>query len=145
MQITRPSLLATALLTVALLGCGGKTGGPTTYPVTGVVTQNGQPVAGAVVQFMPTAADSTASAQAQTADDGTFTVEVTFDMGKTTQPGLPAGDYKVTITKMEAPAGAPSLTRPPKNSLPPKYAMVESTPLSAAVKAEGENRFEFPL
>lgn len=145
MQIQRSSLLATALLAAAALGCGGESPGPTTYPVTGVVTQNGQPVAGAVIQFTPTAADSTASAQAQTAADGTFTVEITFDKGRTTQPGLPAGDYKVTITKMQAPAGAPSLARPPKNSLPPKYAMVESTPLNATVKAEGENRFEYPL
>ena len=140
-------LLGGAALLLSAPGCGNSGAGPETFPVTGVVTLEGQPVGGATLQFVASADEAGAGAggQAQTAADGAFTVESTFDKGKTTQVGLPAGVYKVTVTKLEAPAGARSLDHPPKNTLPPKYAMAESTTLSATVTADGENKFDFPL
>jgi hypothetical protein len=127
-------------------GCGGKSEGPVTYPVTGVVTLGGTPVENAAVQFTPTSPDlGIAGAQASTKSDGTFDVKIELNMGQTSKPGLPAGEYRVTVTKFEAVPGQITLSKPPQNTLPPKYAAVESTPLTTTVKADGENHFEFPL
>jgi hypothetical protein len=135
-------------LIVGNVGCSGGSGAPETYPVTGVVTQGGKPVEGAVLAFVPADAEGTVKpigGQAQSGADGTFNVQATFDAGRTMLDGLPAGDYKVTVTKMEMPAGEPSMARPPKNVLPAQYAMPESTPVSAKVTPEGPNRVDVAL
>jgi hypothetical protein len=134
-------------LIIGNVGCSGGSGAPETYPVTGVVTKGGQPVEGAVLAFVPIAADGKKpiGGQAQSGADGTFTAQTTFDAGRTMLAGLPAGEYKVTVTKMEMPAGEPSMARPPKNVLPAEYAMPESTPVSAKVTPEGPNRVDVAL
>ncbi|MBA4106573.1 MAG: hypothetical protein C0485_12515 [Pirellula sp.] len=134
---------AALLMLVLAIGCGKSSSGPVTYPVTGKVTLGGAPVAGATVFFAPASSD--VGATAQTDPDGSFNVKIELDMGKSSKEGLPAGDYRVSVVKLEHPAGAPSLSKPPQNTLPPKYAAVESTPLTVTVKPEGENHFEFPL
>lgn len=141
----------TLLLSIAVMaapGCSGSAG-PDTFPVTGAVTQGGKPVEGVVLAFIPVIAGDAAGpaqgGQAQTAADGTFAVQSSFDQGKTTQAGLPAGEYKVTLVKMEAPAGGASFNKPPKNALPSKYAAAESTPVSATVTAEGPNQVDVSL
>jgi hypothetical protein len=137
-----------AALMASALGCSSPEG-PRVYSVTGSVTQGGQPVDGAVLAFIPAdAGDSGAAAiggQAQTGSDGKFEVTGSTNQGRDTLPGLPPGEYKVTVMKMEATAGAPAVDAPPKNLLPPEYAMVESTPVSATVTAEGPNTVDVPL
>ena len=145
----RHCLLILAASAVAINGCSDKSAGPQTYPVTGVVTQKGQPVEGAIVAFFAVAAADpsgrSAGGQAETGADGSFSIQSTFDQGKTTQEGLPPGDYKVTVIKLQNPGGAPSTTQPPKNVLPPNYATIETTPLSATVNADGSNKVDIPL
>ena len=139
-------LLLLLILMPCAVGCGAKSEGPETYPVTGVVTLKGAPVDGAVLQFTPTSPDAgIAGAQVMTKPDGTFVVTINLDMGKTTKTGLPPGDYKVAITKLQIAPGQSAPNIPPKNVLPPDYATIESTPLTVTVKPEDENRFEFPL
>ena len=134
------------LMLVAAFGCGAKSSGPVTYPVSGKVTLAGSPVADAAVRFAPVSPDlGIAGATAQTQSDGSFKMTIEFDMGKSSKEGLPAGEYRVSVVKAERPAGELSLSKPPQNTLPPKYATVESSPLTVTVKAEGENHFEFPL
>jgi hypothetical protein len=134
------------ILMPCTFGCGAKSEGPETYPVTGVVTHKSAPVDGALLQFTPTSPDAgIAGAQVMTKPDGTFEVTINLDMGKTTKTGLPPGDYKVAITKLQITPGQSAPNIPPKNILPPEYATIESTPLTATVKAEGENRLEFSL
>lgn len=139
-------LMLVSLLLGMVVGCGKQSAGPTTYPVAGLVTLAGAPVGGANVQFTPTSPDlGIAGAQATTNADGTFEVQIQLDMGKTSKDGLPAGDYRVAITKLELPQGQSTATKAPKNVLPAKYAMADASQLTATVKADGENRFEFPL
>jgi hypothetical protein len=129
-----------------LAGCGSTSSGPATAPVTGVVTLNGAPVEGAVLLFTPPSAESGfAGAQASTRPDGTFEVRIELDMGKTSKAGLPPGDYRVSVTKLELEPGQSGPMKPPQNVLPPRYATAESTPLTVTVKADSENHFEFPL
>jgi hypothetical protein len=135
-----------ALLLVTLVGCGPGTTGPATYPVTGVVTLAGAPVENAIVQFTPVSPDAgIAGAQASTRSDGRFDVRIELEMGKSSKPGLPTGEYKVAVTKFESPPGQASLDKPPQNVLPSKYATIDASPLTVTVKDDGENYFELPL
>jgi hypothetical protein len=116
------------------------------------VTRSGKPLAGALVEFTPAGgspeggiAAGMAGAQAQTDSEGAYSMSIMLDNGKRTKVGLPAGDYVVTIRKLEFPGGAASATQPPKNVLPADYASTDSTPLKATVKADGDNRFDFSL
>jgi hypothetical protein len=143
-------VLSLALLP-ALAGCGGSASAPATYPVRGVVTKGGEPVAGALVQFYPRSenfgplAEGTKATggQATTAQDGSFSVQSTFDMGKTSVEGLPAGAYAVTVVKIDA-AGA-TRERPPQNVLDPQYALVDSTPVKVTIKPDGENKVDVTM
>jgi hypothetical protein len=116
------------------------------------VTLNGTPVDGALVQFHPVSADFTPLAagataiggQANTAADGRYEVEATFDKGKTTVRGLPAGAYKVTVVKMEMSAEA-SFSSPPKNVLDPRYSSAETTPEKLTVTPDGPNTHDISL
>lgn len=130
----------------AAVGCSGSSSGPVTHPVSGVVTLAGQPIADALVHFIPANGDATlAGAQARTDSDGRFEMYLPLEMGRSSQRGLPAGDYLVTVTKMELGAGVASLDRPPKNALPAEYSSPQTTKLSAKVNPDGDNHFEFKL
>jgi hypothetical protein len=146
-----PQFLAIVAIAAAIVGCGAASG-PVTYPVMGTVTLGGKPVENAVVAFASAGqapADAkTGSAlggQARTDAEGHYAMSVVLDRGKTTRQGLPAGNYVVTVTKMEFPGGVQSPTSPPKNVLPPKYGTEQATPLKATVKPDSENKFDFPL
>ena len=144
-------LLGLALATAA--ACARDSSAPATYPVTGIVTQNGEPVAGALVQFYPRGEDysplpegaKAIGGQATTDADGSYSIESTFDQGKTSTEGLPAGAYAVTVTKVEAPGGAPSRENPPRNVLDPKYATVDATPVKVTIKADEANAVDVAL
>ena len=85
----RWSLAACGLLAVALAGCGGSS--PKLYPATGTVTFDGKPVDGAQVTFVP---QQGAPCLGTTDGAGKYTMTT---RGK---PGVPAGSYSVTVTKI---------------------------------------------
>lgn len=142
----RAAAAAVLAATGVMAGCGSGSGAADSYPASGVVTLNGQPVEGAIVTFTPASAEpGVGGGQASTDASGRFEMSHLRDNGQTTVAGLPAGEYRVTVTKIVAPAGEASLTKPPRNTLPAQYQSVEETPLSANVTPEGENHFDFPL
>lgn len=153
--------LPVLLLGVALLGCtgGGRTDGEPTHEVTGEVTMNGSPVAGATVTFSPVGEQP--AAFGRTGTDGTFTL-TTYDAGD----GAVAGNYHVLVSKSAGGSGAaagppgghdpdnPDTFQAPKypgkdsgsgSVLPEQYSKAETTPLTAEVTAGGENKFGFEL
>lgn len=138
-------LLPWMVIVATVVGCGSKSDGPVTYPVTGVVTLADQPVADAIVTFQPRSTDAgAAGAQATSGPGGTFEVTLILDGGRAEKKGLPAGAYDVTVTKIETPKSI-EMGSQPKNVLPAKYADAKSSGLEATVETEGENRFEFKL
>lgn len=160
----RATTFTLSLLTLLALsaGCGQATDSnrPQTFPVSGTITQGGQPVEGATVSFR--AADGSAGAVGVTDTSGNYTL-TTFSAGD----GAVAGDHKVTITKTDRPVveaksdgsvadtgdepeeqqGTPSSEErgEPKNLLPEKYASPETSDLTATVSESGENKFDFQI
>ncbi len=139
--------LATAAV---IMGCGSGGAISGTAPVTGKVTYNGQPVAGASIGFYSNATDGRV-AVATSGSDGSYEL-MTLD----TKGALP-GNYSVTVKKTEIP---PELTKEvsmeeaaatannplpqPKELLPVKYGTPAQTPLKFEVKA-GSNTIDLPL
>src|SRR6187399_2370414 len=94
-------LAFSTLLTVGIVltGCWGSSR-PATYPVTGTVTSQGKPVAGAVITFVPT--DAGEAASAITDSEGKYAL-TTWAAGDGARPG----EYRVKVSKQEQAAADP--------------------------------------
>lgn len=147
-----PMIRSTALVVflalccfLALCGCNRSPGLPVTQtlPVTGKVTLDGNPLAGADVVFA--LGDPPVTFFATTKDDGTYQLQ-----GMEGRKAELKGACKVTISRMVMPDGSPWLKdQPPAlvgaiEQLPAKYSMLNSTVLNADVKPEG-GTFDFAL
>ncbi|MBI3461537.1 MAG: carboxypeptidase regulatory-like domain-containing protein [Planctomycetes bacterium] len=134
------------MLLVHMAGCGPS--GPAMEPVTGVVSYNGRPVAGARITFV--APNSPRVAVGTTNEAGEFTLSTMSD-----GDGAVVGKHQVSITSFTPEAIArmsnaqqEALGRGQKvegSSLPTRYASFETSGLSANVEAGGENHFKFDL
>jgi len=83
-------------------GCGKKGTSLKTYSVTGTVTYNSKPVAGATVAYVSKSVEAPRSTGV-TEPDGRFSIS-TYVGPTEVLRGVPPGDYQVTIVKM-APSG----------------------------------------
>ncbi|MBY0229536.1 MAG: metallophosphoesterase [Gemmataceae bacterium] len=110
-----------------------------TRPVAVRVTLDGAPLPGAEVVFQGQGKEPRQPyASGVTGKDGRVRLSTyaAFD-------GLPAGDYKATVT-LRKPRWTPEGADGP-NSLPERYATMAGTPLAATVKANGEARIDLEL
>lgn len=135
--MSRPGKLAAITLVtvgIVLTGCSNSSRLPT-YPVTGAVTSQGKPVAGAAVTFVPTSTEGEA-ASAITDSEGKYAL-TTWEAGDGARPG----QYRVKVSKQEQATVAPAKMvqnlsieeeqkiyvektkppPPPKRSIPSKY------------------------
>jgi hypothetical protein len=145
MRFSTQCIVLFIVLAVAFAGCSGNRRPklPTTFPVTGVVTLEGKPVAGASVMFNATVGGGY-GAVAVTDAAGRYVV-TTFVPGD----GVVPGDYSVAIKKMvlatsgdESPMAG---SGDPKNVLPAKYADDSTSGFKATVEATPANTFDFAL
>lgn len=134
-------LWVAGLLLVA--GCQPKLSNPNVIPVTGSVTYQGQPVAGANVVFQATDQGSFGLTDAQ----GSFKLQ-TFEPGDGALPG----EYSVSISKMQITVpqfdeGHPQHVPPPppKYLTPRKYSEARTSGLTASVIKGQKNEFTFEL
>ncbi len=145
------------VITLCSSGCG-QSGTPVEY-VRGVVTLDGAALEGATVIFSPKASEGmVASGRTQT--DGSFTLNA---QGAKPGAGTTAGDYNVTISKVEVPEfvgistddpryGTPEQERleqeaanaEPTVIVPEKYNKAETSPFTAKVES-GSNTFTFDV
>jgi hypothetical protein len=150
--------------TVLALGCSQGDDRPATYQVTGTVTWNNGPVAGANVSFAPAVQGEGRAAVGETDSSGKYTLS-TFGGDDGAVPGA----YNVTITKFEGgaeaggsddsggsedeaydaaydAAGGKMEAEAPqaKNLLPAKYADAKTSGLTKTVEAK-DNVFDFVL
>ncbi len=139
---------AFVLACVLSLGCGGESG-PELGPVSGTVTYNGQPVAGANLIFL---SEKGPQATATTDEQGKFTAKTKGSDGVT------VGAFKVTVTKVEAsgsemsPEDMMKMGEAKKSSetkakalLPEKYSKVATTDLSFTIEAAGNADLKIEL
>jgi hypothetical protein len=114
------TVAATGVLLLA--GCGGGK----LVATTGTVTLDGQPLAGATVQFLP----ETPAAEyghALTTKDGAFRVRTG------PQDGVAPGSYRVTVTKFDR----SEQTKAKSSVLPALYSSKEATPFHISVPHDG--------
>lgn len=131
---------------VLVAGCGwGSHAQPVDVPVTGAVTLDSRPLAGAVVTFDSDEPAARAMLVGVCDDGGKFRMQTA-----TTQTSAYTGKYRVTISKMLKPDGSPvGPDETPaevlaRESLPPRYSSPSVTELEANV-AEAGGDFEFRL
>lgn len=134
-----------AIVCLAIGGCSHSAAAPKiqTLPVTGKVTLDGKPLAGASIVFMMY--EPPAAFVATTNDDGTYQLQ-----GPEGRSASLQGACKVTISRMVKPDG--SLLAPGElpamvqavEQLPAKYSRLESTKLAANVTPAG-GTFDFEV
>ena len=156
---------ALAPLLLFTLGCEPKYDGPELVPVTGTVTRNGQPVAGASVVFTPaeglvalgTTDDQGKFSLKTRAMDGAALGKHNVSVYKNTDAAAPAaalpdlsklavapGDTGDTTKKFKPPDAA-TVATPTTSELPAKYAVPGSSGLTFNVTKEGPNDFLIDL
>jgi hypothetical protein len=131
---------------ILIWGCGDRA--PPRQPVRGRVTNNGQPVADAVIIFQNDAAGI--GVMAELDDDGSYTV----DTHNTT--GLPAGTYSVAVKPRLLSELSPNMP-PPTTAvpgtpsqlihplIPKKFFSGSTSGLRAEVKPGADRSFDFDL
>jgi hypothetical protein len=116
---------------------------PETFPVTGMVSLDGKPVAGASVMFNPKGGQGHGSVAVSDAS-GRYKL-TTFSPGD----GVVPGEYKVAITKTvleKSESDSPMAgSGDPKNVLPTRYADDSTSGFKATVEAKPDNTFDFAL
>ncbi len=123
---------------------------PKTFPSSGSVKFNGQPVAGATVVFAPDpgATPSSVAASAMTDASGNFSLQAYPPL-----KGAVPGKYKVTISKTEPAPPAPKGPNahdappppPPKSLIPENYADLGKSDLTADIPEGGRSDLHFDL
>lgn len=138
--------LMCALLLLIATGCGPESMEQPTYPVSGEVKLDGQPLKNATIVFH--AVDKTKFKwqelpQALTDEQGKFSIHT-----YSSNDGAPAADYKVGITTYEAQVeeGSDQVSHDKsKPRLPAKYADPETSGLTAKVEAKSTQLPVFDL
>jgi len=129
-------LLASAMVA----GCGGRDPDlPPLVPVDGTVRLDGQPLSHATVTFYPVGQTRGVGGAAYTDENGRYEAE------SGSEKGLPAGQYRVFVSKLVMPDGSPYSAKegvPPMESdareaVPLRYTDMDQSPLEATVPRAG--------
>jgi hypothetical protein len=120
---------------VLLAGCGS--GGGTALPVSGIVTMDNEPLDGASVRFLDEKSLAVVG-HGRSGTDGKFVLK-----GFKGESGLPAGTYKVTVSKLknpptDEPVVAAVTDAELQYDLAPQYSNPQQTKLSYAVTGDGK-------
>ncbi len=137
-----PGLIHVLMLVLVWCGCSSRSGtGPALIPVEGTVTLDGKPLAGALVTFIPVGDTRGSGGTGYTDQNGRYTLR-SADGGA----GVPAGPYRVTISKLVMPdgsdyspqAGVAPMDSPAQERLPVQYSDLQFTTLQATVSKQDQ-------
>jgi hypothetical protein len=129
-----------------LTGCKSADG-PALSSVTGTVTLDGKPLAGAMVRFIPQGTTPGHGGAGTTDEAGKY--EITAHRTNN-RKGLLPGEYKVVLTRLLLPDGKPLPPDvPPINSgahesIPEPYCKADRTPLTVTIGTEAK-AFDCPI
>ncbi len=137
---------------LASVGCGGGPKIPESVSVSGKVIYKDQPLADALVGFVSKLDNKDVlAARGTTNSNGEFTLSTYIDPQHEVSGATP-GEFIVTVTKNEQQDMQKIMEEFKKNPamqfkklVPEKYSDGKNSPLTATVKADGENSFEFKL
>ncbi|QDV49668.1 hypothetical protein Enr17x_16890 [Gimesia fumaroli] len=139
---TNMLLLLLCILPLTMSGCGD--GRPARATVTGNVSYNGKPLSIGSLVFIPIGGGP--PAQGKVNRDGVY------EMGTFEETdGVIPGDYKVMITALTSSGGSGlpedtvSANEAPVSVIPEWYGDLEKSGLQVTVKADEENKIDFPL
>lgn len=125
-------------------------GPPKLVPVSGTITHDGKPLAGAIVQFNPTGPIGNLLSIGETDENGKY------ELSHMNFPGCAPGEYKVAVSLTLTTQGKPvtiaqhsSLSPDParagaKEVIPPSYSSLGQTSMTASVPEQG-GTFDFDL
>lgn len=148
--VSRSLLILASCCLLPGCGPGVPSDRPATYPVSGTVTMDGQPVANATLSFQ--LSDASRGAAGVTDDQGRYDL-TTFEPGD----GAVPGEYLVAIMKYDAasqgaavseddPNYDPNVTESvAKNLLPERYASVGTSGLKVTIIEEKNTEVNFEL
>jgi hypothetical protein len=128
-----------ATLSFIPLGCGYKPDLPPTAEVSGTVTLDGQPLPGAMVQFVPDAQKGARGAAGVAASDE----KGHFDVTTAGVKGALVGAHKIRVEARARPKDETD-TLPP-SLIPAKYNNPNTSGLRADVQADQKNVVNLPL
>ncbi|MDG2126768.1 MAG: hypothetical protein P8K08_02110 [Fuerstiella sp.] len=160
-KVTRIWQCVTGLSLAFVIGCGEASDRPETYPVSGTVVYNGDPVEGASVAFWKEGAARAATGV--TNAEGKFQLSM-YELND----GAIQGSQIVTVSKLQGGAAATTQMstetmndasamaemmaaagsdgpKASKSLLPEKYSSQTTSPLKETVAAGGENTFVLQL
>jgi len=128
-MVRRMSLGGAMLVALLTTACSDEPRRAPTFPVTGKIAYANKSLEHATIVFhaIGESDPNVPRPHAKVEADGTFKL-TTYDGGD----GAPKGKYKVTIEQWLA---TPKSEAPPSNRLPPKFARVESSNITAEVAA----------
>lgn len=134
-----PLRLVVSLAFALLVGCSSRTGPPLT-PVSGKVTLNDAPVAGASVRFIPEGETLGHGGFALTREDGRYDANAVRGGGT----GLLPGTYKVVFSLVLLPDGRPLPPDVPqqgsdaKETIPELYTKRDWTPFTVTIEKDAK-------
>jgi len=121
---------------------------PDLVPVSGTVSQNGQPLRGVLVQFIPVDGAPGSGGAGRTDAEGQYQLRTMQG-----DPGIPAGEYKVTLAKLVMPDGSDfpegsdvaPIDSAARQVLPAQYSEPRQTELHASITGPSDDvDFELP-
>jgi hypothetical protein len=126
-------------------GCGGGPAVPKLAPVTGTVQIEGTPADGVSVIFTPTGNTKSTGAAGITGPDGKYEL-----LHRSGQPGIEAGTYAVTFSRMmladgkPLPPGTSPIDADSTETIPERFRDLSNPAHTADVKPEG-GTFDFGI
>ncbi|MEZ6095945.1 MAG: hypothetical protein R3C03_17225 [Pirellulaceae bacterium] len=130
----------TLLLSYVLFTCGCRDGRPIVYPVLGIVTMRGKPVADARVMFHAESGEDALRPIAITNSEGEF--EMTTS---NLNDGVPEGNFVITVERRAWIDEGDERVRRGEHELPVQFSSYETSPLQACVVPGKNERLELKL
>lgn len=142
------SVPSIGILLVTIAGCGqvDSLKVPDLYPVTGKVTLDGEPLVGATLSFLPKD-DTVGQVVTGTSTEG-GNYSLVYSNG---EPGCPAGQYQVYISKLTMPDGSPipegktAADVGAVDAVPARYRSMDNIGGSIMIPAGGKTDLNFEL
>lgn len=138
---------------LGLVGCGGASDRLKVVPVEGIVSLGGEPLAGAVVSFVPEAAGKGLLSAIGTSDESGK-----FRLSAGSYVGLPEGKYKVAVTHYTMKDGSPVNSSDPtldveqlkfagklKQTVPREFSDLDRTSLRVEVAAGKSDGYDIAI